>query len=148
MNYSFQGGAEIIQLGLEGLQTTLSNAVLVHGDVQLTLALFVQRLQFLSSKNVLIMFMCWRQSNRATYGQLERLLLDGLLHFDVALVGNVQRHFQFGDGDLQLLADALHFGLEPGLSLDETGVELVDFDGHVLPAQEFSWKSLVSLTGG
>jgi hypothetical protein len=135
MNYSFQGGAEVIQLGLQGLQTTLSNAVLVHGDVQLTLALFVQRLQFLSSKNVLIMFICCRQSNTATYGQLERLLLDGLLHLDVALVGNVQGHFQFGDGDLQLLADALHFGLEPGLSLDETGVELVDFDGHILPAR-------------
>ena len=62
-------------------------------------------------------------------------VLDDLLHLYVPLVGNFQGHFQLGDGYLQLFADALHLGVEPGLCLDETGVELVDFDGHLLPAK-------------
>jgi len=64
------------------------------------------------------------------------LPLDGLLQFDVALVGNVQRHLEFGDLDVQLLLDASNLGLEPGLSLHDANVELLDLDAGLLAEKQ------------
>lgn len=63
-----------------------------------------------------------------TYGQSERLLLDGLLQVDVVLVSNVEGQLQLGDLNLHLLLHALHLGLQLRLRLDHTGVQLLDLD--------------------
>lgn len=99
--------SDLFSLGGEGLHPPLGHAELVEGDLQLSLQLVVVGLDL---------------------GELERLLLDGLLQVDVGLVGGVQRHLQFGDLDLEFLLDASDLGLEPGLGLDDAGVELLDFD--------------------
>lgn len=64
------------------------------------------------------------------------MLLDGLLELDVGLVGDIQRHFQFGDLDLQLLLDAGHFGLELRLGLDQTVGKLLNLDGGLFAGRE------------
>lgn len=68
------------------------------------------------------------------------MLLDGLLQFDVALVGDVQRHLQLGDLDVKLLLDAGDLGLEPGLSLHDAHVELLDLDAGLLAVTQ-KWKT-------
>ena len=67
-----------------------------------------------------------------THGELEGLLLDGLLELQVVLVGDVQGHLELGDGHLELLLDAGDLGLEPGLGLHDAGIELFDLDGGLL----------------
>lgn len=62
------------------------------------------------------------------FGELEGLLLDGLLEIDVDLVGAVQGHLKFSYLDLQLLFDTCDFGLESGLSFDDASIELFNFN--------------------
>lgn len=56
------------------------------------------------------------------------MLLDSLLQIDVVLVGDVQRQFELGDLDLELLLHALDLGLQFRLGLDHTGAQLLDFN--------------------
>lgn len=109
-----QVGADLLQLSVESGQTALGNAVLVQSGLQLALDILVVGLQF---------------------GQLERLLLDHLLEIDVGLVGHIQGHLQLGDLDLQLLLDAGHLGLQPGLRLNDAGIELLDLNGGLLAVE-------------
>lgn len=46
-----------------------------------------------------------------TYSKAEGLLFDGLLQFNVVLVGNIQGHLQLSDMNLQLLLDACDLSL-------------------------------------
>jgi hypothetical protein len=69
-----------------------------------------------------------------TYGERERLLLNGLLQLDVVLVGHVQRHLEVLDLDVQLLLDAGHLGLQLHLSLHDARVELLDLDARLFAA--------------
>ncbi|KNC33082.1 hypothetical protein FF38_04698 [Lucilia cuprina] len=104
--------AYFFQFTIQTGQTTLSNTVLIQGGLQLTLNVFVVGLQF---------------------GQLQGLFLDNLLQINVGLVGNIQGHFQFGDLDLQLLLNALDFGLQAGFGFNNASVQLFDFDGILCP---------------
>lgn len=110
--------AHLLQLTIQTGQTTLGNAVLIEGSLQLALHILVVGLQF---------------------GQLQRLLLDHLLQIDVGLVGHIQRHLQLGDLDLQLLLDASHLGLQAGLRLNDAGIELLDLNAGLLAAGRTSW---------
>lgn len=67
-----------------------------------------------------------------TYRECEGLLLDGLLQLYVVLVGYVQRQLQLCDVDLQLLLDASHLGLQLGLGLHNTSVQLLYLDAGLL----------------
>lgn len=102
---------DLLQLSGERLNAALGNAVLVNGGLQLTLDFFVVGLDF---------------------GQLSGLSLDGLLQFNVGVVGNIQGHLQLSDLDLQLLLDALDFALQLGLSLNDASIQLFDFDAGLL----------------
>lgn len=108
---AIQMGAHLLQLTIEAGQTTLGNAILIESGLQLALDIFVVGLQF---------------------SQLQRLLLDHLLQVDVGLVGHIQRHLQLGDLDLQLLLDACHLGLQPGLSLNDASIQLLDLNAGLL----------------
>lgn len=102
---------QLFQLSDEGLDAALSDVVLVGGRLQLALELLVQSSEL---------------------GQLQRLLLDGLLQVDVGAVGNVQRHLEFGDVDLELLLDALDLALQLSLSLNDASIKLFNFNASLL----------------
>lgn len=87
-----------------------------------------------------------------SYGQSERLLLDGLLQINVVLVGDVQRQLELGDLDLQLLLYTLHLGLQLRLGLHYASVQLLDLDAGLLADQFHSasvylkhYRSLVKM---
>lgn len=109
--HRFVISANFLTLGGEGLDLPLGHAELVKGDLELALDLVVMSLELNESQG---------------------LLLEGLLQIDVGLVGDVERHLQLGDLDLELLLDALHLGLQPGLGLDHARVELLDFNAVLL----------------
>lgn len=113
--YRFVVAPDFFGFGGKSLDSPLGDAELVQGDLQLALDFVVVGLEF---------------------GELEGLLLDGLLEVDVDLVGAVQGHLQFGDLDLQLLLDAGHLGLQSGLGLDDARIELLDFDAGGLAGKE------------
>lgn len=71
-----------------------------------------------------------------TYGKLKTLFLDGLLQFDVIFIGNIQRQFEFGDLNLQLLLDASDFSFQFSFSFDDSGAKLLDFDAGLLPVEK------------
>lgn len=103
--------ADLFQLTSERLDAALGNSVLVNGRLQLTLDFFVVGLDF---------------------SQLSRLPLDGLLQFNVGVVGNIQGHLQLSDLDLQLLLDALNLALQLGLGLNDASIQLLDFNAGLL----------------
>lgn len=70
------------------------------------------------------------------FSELEGLFLDGLLKVNVDLVGTVQGHFKFSDLNLQLLLDASDLGLEPGLSFNDTSIELFNFNASGFAVKE------------
>lgn len=75
-----------------------------------------------------------------THSELQRLLLDGLLHFQVILVRHIQRHLQFGDLQLHLLLDTCDFGFQFGFGFDDTCIELFDFNARLFTVNEFKGK--------
>jgi hypothetical protein len=111
--YRFVVAPDLLDFSGEGLDLPLRDAELVQGDLELPLDLVVVGGEF---------------------GELQGLLLDGLLQVDVGLVGRIQGHLQLGDLDLELLLDAGDLGLETGLGLDDAGVKLFDLDAGGLAA--------------
>ncbi|KAJ8952452.1 hypothetical protein NQ314_007525 [Rhamnusium bicolor] len=100
----------------KSLYSSTRNAKLVQGDLQLALDFIVMGLDF---------------------SELEGLFLDGLLEVNVDFIGTIQRHFEFGDLDLQLLLNASDFGLEPGFGFNNARIELLNFNAGGLTAIEW-----------
>lgn len=113
--YRFVVAPDFLNLGGERLYPPLRHAELVQGDLELALDFVVVGLEF---------------------GELQRLLLDGLLQVEVGLVGGVQGHLELGDLDLELLLDAGDFGLEPGFGFHDARVELFNLEAGRLAGRE------------
>lgn len=107
MTYRFIVAPNLFSFSCKSLNSSLSYAKLVKSDLELALDFVVVSLEF---------------------SKLEGLLLNGLLKVNIQLVGAIQRHFQFGDLDLELLLDASNFGLEAGFGFNNAGIELFDFN--------------------
>lgn len=54
------------------------------------------------------------------------------MQIDVVLVGNVERKFQFGDLNLELLLYTLYLGLQLRFRFDDAGIQLLDLNAGLL----------------
>lgn len=113
--YGLVVAPDVLTLSCECLDLPLGDAQLVKGDLKLALNLIVMCLDF---------------------GKGEGLFLDGLLEINVGLVGDIQRHFQFSDLNLELLLDAGDLRSELGLGFDYAGAELFNLDAGLFAAKK------------
>ncbi len=94
MTYGFTSAPNFIQLGLERICSALSLAILIQGNLELTLALVIVSTELLKLKEQVVSndacscVKIWK--SESTDSDLNALLLNGLLETDVSLVGNVE----------------------------------------------------------
>lgn len=105
--YRFIIAPDFFGFSSEGLDFPLRDTEGIQSDLQLSLDFIVMSSEF---------------------GQLERLLLNGLLQVNVHLVGRIERHFQFGNLNLELLLNSGDLGLKASFSFDNAGIELFYFN--------------------